>query len=164
MNSYPLLQRGSSSRPHLRTSRKETVHFMDPATAEAIGEPLINKQRYVASSKEQFFQGYAALILFMKRSHDVRIRLFAALIQRYSGGQEFSLSKGFKEIIAKELGCSARSFDTVITELVKDNIIVRINNCLYKVNPFYVFTGSFKHRTEALKFVLELDLDCKDCK
>lgn len=89
------------------------------------------------------------------------MKLFASLLERYSQGQEFSMSKSLKEIMANECGCKPRSFDSAFTSLIKDNIIVKINTQLYKVNPRHVFQGSTTNRNQELKAIIELG--CKYC-
>ena len=101
------------------------------------------------------------MVLILKGSSDVKMKLFAALLERYSKGQEFSMSKALKIIIAEETGCKPRSFDTAFTWLVRQNIIVKIGPQLYRVNPRHVFQGSSSERNNQLRAILELH--CKDC-
>ena len=104
---------------------------------------------------------YSSMILILKGSSDVKMKLFAALLERYSKGQEFSMSKSLKEIIAKETDCKPRSLDSAFTTLIRKNVVVKINTQLYKINPRHVFQGSSSNRNDALKAILELG--CKDC-
>ena len=90
-----------------------------------------------------------------------RAQSFAALLERYSGGQEFFMNKTLKDIIGKETKCSPRSLDTAFTSLVRENETVRIGPHLYKINPRHVFQGSSNDRNSALKAIIELG--CKDC-
>lgn len=110
---------------------------------------------------EESYLIYPSMVLILKGSTDVKMKLFAALLERYSRGQEFSMSKSLKAIIAEETGCKPRSFDTAFTYLVKENIIVKIGSQLYRVNPRHVFQGSSNERNHQLKAILELH--CKDC-
>ena len=122
---------------------------------------VINKTSYLANTKEEFYLMYSSMVLILKGSSDVKMKLFAALLERYSKGQEFSMSKSLKEIIAKETDCKARSLDTAFTELVRANIILKIDIQLYKINPRHVFQGSSSNRNNELKSIIELG--CKDC-
>jgi hypothetical protein len=101
------------------------------------------------------------MVLILKGSSDVKMKLFASLLERYSRGQEFSMSKGLKDIIAKETDCKARSLDSAFTELVRANIIVKIETQLYKINPRHIFQGSSINRNNQLRAIIELG--CKDC-
>lgn len=89
------------------------------------------------------------------------MKLFAALLERYSKGQEFSMSKSLKIVIAEETGCKYRSLDVAFTYLLKERIVVKVASQLYKINPRHVFQGSSHDRNANLKAILELS--CKDC-
>ncbi len=144
----------------LKTVSTSTDNYIDTESGEII-DSITNRTTYLANTKEEFYLMYSSMVLILKGSSDVRMKLFAALLERYSKGQEFSMSKALKVIIAKETGCKPRSFDTAFTYLVKENIIVRIESQLYKINPRHVFQGSSSDRNSQLKAILELG--CKDC-
>lgn len=120
-----------------------------------------NRTTYLANTKEEFYLMYSSMVLILKGSSDVRMKLFAALLERYSQGQEFSMSKSLKEIMARECACKPRSFDKAFTDLIKDNIVVKLGPSLYRINPRHVFQGSSSSRNEALKAIIELG--CMDC-
>ena len=71
-------------------------------------------------------------------------------------GQEFSMGRQFKDIIAKECNCASRSLDVPFTELIKDELVVPLTSRLYVLNPIIAFKGGSKERNNRLKFVLEL--------
>lgn len=144
----------------LKTGSLKVTETVDFETGQIMDTQVIHTT-YLANSKEEFYLMYSSMVLILKGSTDVRMKLFAALLERYAHGQEFSVSKGLKQILADEVSCSPRSFDSAITSLVKDNVIVRISNALYKINPRHVFQGSSKDRNGALKAII--DLGCKDC-
>ena len=144
----------------LKTGKEESTVYVDTESGEIVGGEN-NKTYYLANTKEEFWLMYSSMVLILKGSSDVKMKLFAALLERYSRGQEFSMSKSLKIIIAKETGCKPRSFDTAFSYLVKENIIVKIGAQLYKVNPRHVFQGSSSERNSQLKAVLELH--CKEC-
>lgn len=144
----------------LKTVSTSTDNYIDTQSGEII-DSITNRTTYLANTKEEFYLMYSSMVLILKGSSDVRMKLFAALLERYSKGQEFSMSKALKIIIAKETGCKPRSFDTAFTYLVKENIVVRIESQLYKINPRHVFQGSSSDRNSQLKAILELG--CKDC-
>ena len=144
----------------LKTSYVETQTTIDKETGEIL-DVTINKTSYLANTKEDFYLMYSSMVLILKGSSDVKMKLFASLLERYSRGQEFSMSKGLKEIIAKETDCKARSLDSAFTELVRANVIVKIEAKLYKINPRNIFQGSSKNRNNQLRAIIELG--CKDC-
>ena len=144
----------------LKTTQTQVNTVIDSETGEIL-DVTTNKTTYLANSKEEFFLMYSSMVLILKGSTDVKMKLFAALLERYSQGQEFSMSKALKEVIAKETGCKPRSLDSAFSDLVKNNVIVSIGSRLYKVNPRHVFRGSSSTRNDQLKALIELG--CKNC-
>lgn len=128
-------------------------------TEEVIQDIKTNELDYEVNS-DKFYLMYSSMVLILKRSSDVRMKLFAALLERYSKGQEFSMSKTLKEIIAEECFCKPRSFDSAFTSLIKDNVVVKLGALTYKINPRHVFEGKKAERDGALAIIR---LHCKDC-
>lgn len=145
---------------YLKTGTTHVTEIVDTATGEII-DHVVNKSKYLANTVEEFYLMYSSMVIILKGSSDVRMKLFAALLERYSRGQEFTFSGSFKKKLSEEVGCSHRSFDSAITALVKDNVIIRLDHNMYRVNPRHVFQGSSSERNQQLKAVLELY--CKDC-
>ena len=110
---------------------------------------------------EEFYLMYSSMVIILKQSSDIKMKLFAALLERYSSGQEFAMNGSLKEVIAKETNCNPRSFDNAFTFLVKSNIVVKISSQLYKVNPRHAFQGSSQTRNQELKSIIKLH--CKNC-
>lgn len=101
--------------------------------------------------KEEFWLMFEGMIDILKKSSDVKIKLYASLLERYSKGQEFGMNKFFKETISLETGCKPRSLDLAFTNLIKENIVVKLGKSVYKINPLYVFQGSVLKRNESRK-------------
>lgn len=146
-----------SKNPYLKSLGTHTVERYDADTGEMI-ESFTNKVTYLANTKEEFYLMYSSMVLVLKASSDVKIKLFAALLERYSKGQEFPMGRKFKEIMAKECDCKPRSFDLAFTTLIKHGIIVKVGYSLYKMNPRYIFQGSSSDRNNALKATIEIGL------
>jgi len=127
----------------LKTGYTEVNTIIDKDSGEIL-DISINRTSYLANTKEEFYLMYSSMVLILKGSSDVKMKLFASLLERYSKGQEFSMSKSLKEIIAKETGCKARSLDTAFTELVRANIIVKIDVQLYKISKTRFSRFKFK--------------------
>jgi hypothetical protein len=144
----------------LKIGSVHQTDYVDTSTGDIVGSE-VNFTTYLADTKEQFYLMYSSMVLVLKQSSDVKMKLFASLMERYGKGQEFSMSKSLKELIAEECNCSPRSFDTAFTYLIKHNLIVNINTRLYQINPRHVFQGSSTDRNKALKAIIELG--CKDC-
>ena len=134
--------------------------FIDSDTGQILGEE-VNKFQCLVDTKEQFYLMYSSMVLVLKGSTDVKMKLFAALLERYSNGQEFSMNRSLKEKIAKETGCQARSLDVAFTELIRKDIIIRIAPYLYVVNPLHVFQGSRDKRNRALKAIIKIAIKDK---
>lgn len=143
--------------PKVKVGYVETNTVVDKDTGEVI-DVVVNKSTYLANTKEEFYLMYSSMILVLKGSTDVKIKLFAALLERYSKGQEFSMSSAFKEVIAEETNCKPRSLDSAFTSLIESEVIIRLAPRLYRVNPLHVFQGSTSTRNESLLAVLNLKL------
>jgi hypothetical protein len=100
---------------------------------------------------------YSSMVLILKGSSDSRMKLFASLLDRYSKGQEFSLTAHLKGVISKETKCSARTLERSFASLVKENVIVKVGSRAYSVNPRHVFQGSMKERNNTLKAILQIN-------
>jgi hypothetical protein len=144
----------------IKTSSTHITTTVSEETGEII-EQKINKSTYLVNSKEEFYLMYSSMVLILKQSSDIKMKLFASLLERYSSGQEFAMNGSLKKLIAKETKCNPRSFDNAFTFLVKENIIVRLNSQLYKINPRHVFQGSSSTRNLELKAIIELG--CRNC-
>lgn len=144
----------------LKTAHRDFITVVDSQTGEIIDQKM-NTTNYLANTKEEFYLMYASMVVILKQSSDIKMKLFASLLERYSSGQEFAMNGSLKELIAKETNCNARSFDNAFTFLVKNNIIVKISSSLYKVNPRHVFQGSTHTRNQELKAIIELG--CNNC-
>lgn len=145
---------------YLKSSGTHTTEIVDVNTGEVI-ETITNKTTYLANTTEEFFLMYSSFVLVLKGSTDIRIKLFAYLIGKYSTGQPFQMGSGMKELIAEEFNCKPRSLDLAFTTLLKENIIIRLKPRLYRINPRHVFKGSTSDRNKELKSVIELY--CKNC-
>ena len=120
----------------------------------------VNKHTYIANSKEEFWLMYSSMILVLKQSSDVKIKLFAYLLEKYGNGAEFAMNLSLKKKIAIEVGCKHRSLDLAFTTLIKEYIVVKIDTRLYKINPRHVFQGSTNERLSSLKAVLTICTNC----
>jgi hypothetical protein len=114
--------------------------------------------KFLAGSKEEFFLMYASFLVYLKRSPDLKVALFAALCQRYADGKEFVMGRIMKDIIAEECKCSSRSLDVAFTNLIKEELVVATKLRRYCINPRYVFKGYTNARDAHYKMLLELSL------
>ena len=147
----------NNKKSYLKSAGSHTVDVVDNDTGELI-DSYTNKITYLANTKEEFYLMYSSMVLILKASSDVRMKLFASLLERYSKGQEFSMCKSLKEIMAKECICKPRSFDVAFTNLIKEGVVVKIGHSLYRMNPRHVFQGSSSDRNNSLKAIIEIGL------
>ena len=149
------------TKSHLRKGATTKIEVYSEETGEKVYESF-NETEYLVDSKEEFFMLYAsALHLMMDTAKDVNVRLLAYLIQNNATGNEFSMSKGLKGIIAKRIEASPRTIDNALSQLVSDKFIIRLERNTYKLNPRHVFKGGTEKRSAALTAVLKLE--CKTC-
>lgn len=140
-----------------RYLKRIQTHTVDVVNQEGeVIDTQTSTIKYLAGTKEDFFLAYASWIIYLKKSADLKVGLFAALIERYADGKEFVMGRAMKDIIAEECECSSRSLDLAFTQLLKEELIISTYPRRYKVNPRYAFKGSSKNRDAAYKVVLEL--------
>lgn len=89
---------------------------------------------------------YPSMIEFLKQSSDSKLKLFIALVEKYGDGVEFVINKTLKEAIALDCNCSARSFDTALTQLHRAKTLLKTGTGTYKVNPLLIFKGDSTDR------------------
>ena len=134
---------------------KETI---DADTGEVL-DVSHNNLTYVCFKKDKFWMMYSSMVIMLKKSSDIQVKMFASLIEKYSEGQHFMMGRAMKNLIAKETGCSSRSLDLAFTKLLKDEIILEVETRLYQINPRHVFYGSRDSRNQSLKAVIELNYE-----
>lgn len=122
---------------------------------------VLNTHVISVDSKEKFYLMYSSMVVILKQSSDVKMKLFAALLERYSKGQEFSLNGGIREVIARETGCKPRSLEAALTFLIRHHILIEVTKRVYRINPRHVFEGTNFDRNESLKAIIELH--CPEC-
>jgi len=141
----------------LKSSNSRVNTVIDESTGEILSETT-SVTMYLANSSKEFYLMYASMLSVLKGSSDPKINLLAGLIERYSKGQEFSMSRGLKDLIAKECNGSSRTFDRAFTVLKEENLIIEVSPRLYRINPKHIFQGSSKNRDKSLKLLMEIGL------
>jgi hypothetical protein len=116
---------------------------------------------YAEEIKEYFkaedpYLMYPSMVEVLKKSSDVKLKLFASLIERNADGREFVINKSLKEVMAIECGCKPRSFDSAITSLIKDQILIKVAPAFYKINPNHVFKGTTTSQNKSVRSVTKI--------
>lgn len=144
---------------HLKTGIKEVSTIVDSETGEIL-DVQINEHKYLASSKEEFFMGYSALIGVFMKMNQAEIRIFGYCL-RFVKGVKFDISKKMRISMSAEIDINERTIHNTLPLLVEKNLLFMHPDGLYQINPRYAYQGSTTERNHALKAIIELG--CKDC-
>lgn len=138
-----------------------TNQIVDFESGEVVSENKeVKKHKYI-TGKETFFLAYSSLINALSQSKDLKIKVYAYLLQSYNFGVNFQLGKPIKKEIANLYDVSESAVSNVLTQLKKEHFLYSPNRGLYRLNPRYAFKGSSKNRNKELNVIIELG--CKDC-
>lgn len=157
-------QKKENMRSHLKTGMVElnSNTVVDHETGEVLAkindDPI--KHTYVAG-KDNFYLMYSYLIDVLKECKDLKIKVYAYLLETYKGETKFQIGKPVKKLMAEKLNTSVSSISNILTVLKQEKLIYSPDRGLYMLNPRYAFRGSSKKRNSQLKVVIELG--CKDC-
>jgi hypothetical protein len=81
------------------------------------------------------------------------------LVKRVNYTGTISISAGDKKVIVKELGIKSQSFANNISQLIKKNILFRIDTGMYQLNPYYFAKGAWfevqKQRIEYIELTMK---------
>jgi len=139
---------------------QETI-IIDDKTGEVLHRD-VQKLRYLANTKEEYFIFYSSLIGLMQGDMTgPEIRVYAYLLSRYLVGTDISLPKSLKQDMAVSLNIKLGTVNNVLSSLAEKKLIYTTHRAVYKLNPRYAFKGSTQKRNQMLKTILELE--CKDC-
>lgn len=70
-------------------------------------------------------------------------QLLLELIKRVNYSGVISISAGDKKLIVKSLGVKPQTFANNISQLIKKDILFRIDTGMYQLNPFYFARGAW---------------------
>jgi hypothetical protein len=147
---------------HLRTGKeiiKET-QVVDSETGELLDSTVeTTKVKYLANSKEDFYLMYSSLLHALQRSKDLKIRVYAYLLENYNSTSVFQIGKPIKEVMAKRYNVKVASISNILTTLKDEGFLFSPSRGLYQLNPRYSFKGSSKERDKHLKALIELGCD-----
>lgn len=148
----------------LKTVYQEVVknNIVDFDTGEVVDEKVEVKKLERLVGKDEFYLMYASLVNYLYNNcTDLKVRVYAFLLERYNSKDEFQFGNPMKKIVAERLGCSIGSIGNAITQLKRDNVIYSPSRGLYLLNPKFAFRGSSKSRDQHLTAIVKLG--CKDC-
>ena len=151
------------NKSYQKTSVKEvfTNQVVDFESGEVVSETKEVKHHKYVAGKETFYLMYSSFLNVLQSSKDLKIKVYAYLLQSYSFGVGFQIGKPVKRIIAKKYNVSESAISNTLTQLKKENFLYSSERGLYRLNPRYAFKGSSKDRNKELNIIIELG--CKDC-
>lgn len=144
---------------HLKTNIKEISTIIDSETGEIL-DTQVKEHKYLASSKEEFFMGYSALIGAFMQMNQAEIRIFGYCL-RFAKGVKFDISKKMRLSMASEIDINERTIYNTLSILLDKKLLFIHPDGLYQINPRYAYQGSTTERNVALKAIIELG--CKEC-
>lgn len=140
----------------VRINEKETV---DPDTGEILLETKVDK--IIAGNSGEFYQIYADILSVIEKIKPVEAKVFISMFHYANSTNTMGVPKGIKEEIAKKNDIAYSAVANAITGLVKANLLIRISESFYRINPRYFWKSTSQSRKATLKYVLELE--CPGC-
>ena len=133
---------------------KQTI---DKETGEILQEDVeINSHKYIAKTKEEFFLTYVYLLDALRNELSMpEVKIYADLLKNYKSDVKFALNKALKQDMADNLNLKLGTVNNSITNLVKKNLIFRITEGVFMLNPKYAFRGSSNDRKKQIIMTLE---------
>lgn len=102
--------------------------------------------QYVDQAEPAFVKVYLNNINYvtnLPRGHSALMGELLQYVNYASNGQAIILNKIMKEKIADKLGISVPYLNHAMTDLIKKEILIRIERCTYQINPYMFGKGSW---------------------
>lgn len=74
-------------------------------------------------------------------------------------GNTISLQKPVKEVWATELNVSLGSINNMLTQMIKDKILIQQASPIYTLDPKRFFKGTAEHRRHALQVIYNYEIE-----
>ena len=142
-----------------RTQRKIThsTSYIEREDGRIIGRTYHNT--FTISSEEDYVKIYHTGLFYMRDMPMDCMRLLVFLLPyvRYaeppgSNTEEYGLTctldPHLKKQIAQAMGCKVATISNLLTELVCGEVLIRIYNTVYRMNPYYFGRGAVKDMGE----------------
>ena len=114
---------------------------------------------YSVPAEPPFVKMYLDTILYLKdlpKGHNPILMSILKRLPWANQEQDIALNAGIKRKIAKEVGCSVSKVNNAITDLVKGEVLFRIDVGVYQVNPHLFGRGEWN---DIAKLRLEVTFD-----
>ncbi len=114
---------------------------------------------YSVPTEPPYVKMYLDTILYLKdlpKGHNPILMSILKRLPWANQDQDIALNAGIKRKIAKEVGCSVSKVNNAITDLVKGEVLFRIDVGVYQVNPHLFGRGEWN---DIAKLRLEVIFD-----
>lgn len=114
---------------------------------------------YSVPAEPPYVKMYLDTILYLKdlpKGHNPILMSILKRLPWANQEQDIALNAGIKRKIAKEVGCSVSKVNNAITDLVKGEVLFRIDVGVYQVNPHLFGRGEWN---DIAKLRLEVTFD-----
>ncbi len=138
---------------YIKNVSSKVVEVVDSETGELLS--VSEKKVEFLVENDKFCFVYASFWNTILDSNLNRsdIELLCYLLDNYSDGVPFSISKYIKEIVAKRAGKSITSYNNSTRSLLKYDFIIKCSGAnTYILNPKLAFKGSSKERNKRVVF------------
>lgn len=148
---------------NMKLSSKKTVYTEikeDYKTGEITERRRITKQ---VASREQFVLMYVQDIANLHTLSHAEYRLLSTLAKYIEyNTNEFYLNLKRKEELMELTNLKFNTISQCLTRLVKKNLLLRVSNSTYQMNPLIFFKGEDIERAKYLEIITRYEL-CPDC-
>lgn len=148
---------------NMKLSSKKTVYTdikKDYTTGEIIESRKIVKQ---VATREAFILMYVQDIAKLHTLSHAAYRLLVTLATYVEyNTNEFYLNMKRKEEIVNMTGLKFNTISQCLTRLVKKNLLIRVSNSTYQMNPNLFFKGEDMERAKYLEMTIRYEI-CPEC-
>lgn len=139
----------------IKTSFTKVESVIDSETGEIL-DTVVNKHKYVVS-KEKFLLFYVeALNIFITNElKPVDKELYAYLLSLYPEGTPFTITRYIIEQVCKKSNKKVTSYKKSPAALIKANLLYKVSDRSYKINPEFAYMGSTSNRKKAIIEMIE---------
>lgn len=135
--------------------------YVEKTTVDENGNTLKKESNIVYSvpTEPPYVKMYLDTILYLKdlpKGHNPILMSILKRLPWANQDQDIALNAGIKRKIAKEVGCSVSKVNNAITDLVKGEVLFRMDVGVYQVNPHLFGRGEWN---DIAKLRLEITFD-----
>jgi DNA-binding MarR family transcriptional regulator len=141
---------------HLKTVSETITQIVSEETGELI-DVIAKKTKIVVDSKDEFIQLYSAVNAKLLKLTHTEETVFFYCAFNCDSTNVIVFNKYRKDILAEQTGLSSATLSNVIPKLIKSNLLVRLSDATYRVNPEYAWKSTSNSRKTVMKHFLEYE-------